>query len=196
MNRVGMRAALVAAWILVFSESVLISPPASAEEPAEADRIAGFRTLMTGARLVGSFTTDGDTSTRRPERYVVSSAVKLAGDLWLLTTRITYGDVDLTLPVPVAIKWAGDTPVITLDSVALPGLGTFSSRVVLDRDRYAGTWQHDAVGGHLFGRIERSEAGPTDPPATDRPLPGAGRRQEAAAPQQDSARPSRGGDAP
>jgi hypothetical protein len=43
--------------------------------------------------------------------------------------------------------------VITLDSVTIPGLGTFSSRVVIDGPLYAGTWQHDAVGGHMFGKI-------------------------------------------
>ena len=51
------------------------------------------------------------------------------------------------------MKWAGKTPVITLDNVTIPGLGTFSSRVVIDGALYAGTWQHDAVGGHMFGRI-------------------------------------------
>jgi hypothetical protein len=53
----------------------------------------------------------------------------------------------------VEVKWAGKTPVITLDNVTIPGLGTFSSRVVIDGPLYAGTWQHDAVGGHMFGKI-------------------------------------------
>jgi hypothetical protein len=62
--------------------------------------------------------------------------------------------VDLT--VPVQVKWAGNTPVITVDSVTIPGLGTFSARVLLDGARYAPTWSHDEKGGHLFGVIERS----------------------------------------
>jgi len=53
------------------------------------------------------------------------------------------------------VKWAGDTPVITLTNLGIPGLGTFTSRVVIYDNRYAGTWQHDKVGGNLFGRIER-----------------------------------------
>ena len=81
-----------------------------------------------------------------------------AGDSWALTSRIKYGDVDLTVPVPVQVKWAGKTPVITVDSVKIPGLGTFSARVLLDRARYAGTWSHDEKGGHLFGVIERDGA--------------------------------------
>jgi hypothetical protein len=48
--------------------------------------------------------------------------------------------------------------VITVDSVKIPGLGTFSARVLLDGARYAGTWSHDEKGGHLFGMIDRDEA--------------------------------------
>jgi hypothetical protein len=54
----------------------------------------------------------------------------------------------------VEVKWAGKTPVITLDNITIPGLGTFSSRVVIDQGKYAGTWKHDDVGGHLFGKLE------------------------------------------
>jgi hypothetical protein len=75
------------------------------------------------------------------------------GDLWVITARIKYGNVDLSVPVPVEVKWAGKTPVITLDNITIPGLGTFSSRVVLDQGKYAGTWTHDKVGGHMFGKI-------------------------------------------
>lgn len=146
-------------------------PDAAAERQARQDR---FRTLVTGATLVGRFTIDRDETPEqrsdeaakpdgrpqaemmlREEEYAISAAVPLGGDLWLITSRIRYGDKDLTVPVPVAVKWAGDTPVITLDRITIPGLGTFSCRVVLDGGRYAGTWQHDAVGGHMFGRIKR-----------------------------------------
>ena len=89
---------------------------------------------------------------------MVSSAMKLPdGDLWLLKARVKYGDKDVTLPIPLEIKWAGDTPVITMTNMEIPGLGTFSTRVVLYEGRYAGTWQHGAVGGHLFGKIEKAD---------------------------------------
>jgi hypothetical protein len=110
--------------------------------------------------LSGHFTLDGADETRlEREEYAITGAVKLGnGDYWALTSRIRYGDVDLTVPVPVQVKWAGDTPVITVDSVKIPGLGTFSARVLLDGARYAGTWSHDEKGGHLFGVIERAAA--------------------------------------
>jgi hypothetical protein len=148
--------------------------PAAEAKPADGDQQARherFRKLLTGVRLVGRFTIDpppgagagGEREPAREEEYVISAVTKLGdGDWWTVLARIRYGTVDLTLPVPVEVKWAGETPVITLDKVTVPGLGTFSSRVVLDGSRYAGTWQHDAVGGHMFGRIL-----PVPPPSGD-----------------------------
>ncbi|MFM8890406.1 MAG: hypothetical protein ACKOTB_02075 [Planctomycetia bacterium] len=116
-----------------------------------------FKQRVTNVRLVGNFTLDGeDPGKLRAEEYAITGAVKLgAGDLWALTSRIKYGDTDLTVPVPVRVKWAGNTPVIIVDSVQIPGLGTFSARVLLDKTRYAGTWSHDEKGGHMFGVIKR-----------------------------------------
>lgn len=136
--------------------------PISQEEAAEARQARlnqGFSRLLTGATLSGSFTVDRERAEGEPakppreEEYTISSATHLGGELWLITSRIRYGDVDATVPVPVAVKWAGNTPVITLDNVTLPGMGTFSSRVLFHGNRYAGTWQHDDVGGLMFGRV-------------------------------------------
>ena len=121
----------------------------------ETARFAAFTKAMTNVKLVGRFTIAGDDD-KDPIRdeYTISSVAKVGeADLWIVSARIRYGSVDLTVPVPVEVKWAGKTPVITLDNVTIPGLGTFSSRVVIDGPLYAGTWQHDAVGGHMFGKI-------------------------------------------
>jgi hypothetical protein len=141
-------------------ETPVKSPPeaaASKPAPTPAQRDEEFKKLVTNVRLVGNFTLDGQEPGKfQREEYVITGAMKLGnGDYWALTSRIKYGDVDLTVPVPVQVKWAGNTPVITVDSVKIPGLGTFSARVLLDGARYAGTWSHDEKGGHLFGVIER-----------------------------------------
>jgi hypothetical protein len=148
--------------------AVAESAGATAADPPAPDRDAVFKELVTNVRLVGTFTIVGDESGElRREEYVISGAVKLGGDLWALTSRITYGDVDLTVPVPVQVKWAGSTPVITVDRVKIPGLGTFSARVLFDEGRYAGTWSHDETGGHLFGVIEKlPPPAAADPPAS------------------------------
>jgi hypothetical protein len=112
---------------------------------------------LTNVKLIGRFTVTGrEDREPKAEEYTITSAMKLPdGDLWLLKARIKYGDKDVTMPIPLEIKWAGDTPVITLTNLGIPGLGTFTSRVVIYDNRYAGTWQHGNVGGTLFGRIEK-----------------------------------------
>jgi hypothetical protein len=134
------------------------SPGAPAAEKTD-DRAALIKKLtekMNGVKLVGRFTVLGkDSGPLAKEEYTILSATKLEdADYWLLKARIKYGDHDLTVPLPLEIKWAGDTPVITLTNLTIPGLGTFSSRVVIHDDKYAGTWSHDKVGGHLFGTLE------------------------------------------
>jgi hypothetical protein len=132
-------------------------PAVKAAVPSREELIKKLEADLTNVKLTGSFTVTGrEDRAPRPEEYTITSAVKLPeGDMWLINARVKYGDKDTTLPMPLEIKWAGDTPVITLTDLAIPGLGTFTSRVVLYDGRYAGTWQHGKVGGHLFGKIEK-----------------------------------------
>jgi hypothetical protein len=118
-----------------------------------------FAKTLTGAALVGRFTVDGrsDTGKTNADRYEIEKAEKVEGHRWIITARIKYGKHDVKLPVPLEVFWAGDTPVITLTKAAVPGMGTFTSRVMIYGDRYAGTWQHDKFGGHMWGKIEHGE---------------------------------------
>ena len=131
--------------------------PASTKKiDAQKEKYARFKKAMTGAKLIGQFTVLGQKQgPLAKEEYTIRSISKLQGDYWLLTARIKYGGKDLTLPVPLKIQWAGDTPVITLTNATIPGLGTFSCRVVIYSKKYAGTWTHGEVGGHLFGTVEQ-----------------------------------------
>ena len=128
------------------------------DKPTQEQLIKDLEKTLTGAKLTGQFTVTGkDDKPPAKEEYTITTARKVEGDSWLILARIKYGKNDATFPIPLEIKWAGDTPVITLTKIAIPGLGTFSSRVVIYEGRYAGTWQHDKVGGHLYGTIERAE---------------------------------------
>lgn len=134
--------------------------PAPAGKDAPVDQEALYKKFaesMTGVKLVGQFTVRGKENDKPArDEYTILSATKMEnGDYWLIKARIQYGKNDLTIPMPLQVKWAGQTPVITLDQVSIPGLGTFSSRVVIDGTMYAGTWTHDKVGGHMFGTIEK-----------------------------------------
>ena len=130
-----------------------------------------FAETMSGATLVGNFTVSGQAGEQplKTDRYTLGEVKKLKNGYWSFSTRIQYGDKDVTVPLALEVKWAGDTPVITLTDVTVPGLGTFTSRVLVYRDEYAGTWQHGDHGGHMFGKIERAGASKT----ADKPAGGA-----------------------
>jgi hypothetical protein len=116
-----------------------------------------FIERMSGASLVGRFTIAGrDDRPARPERYDLSSVEKVGEDLWRFNARLRYGDVDTTLPIVVPMRFAGDTPMISITDLTIPTLGTFTARVFFQGDRYSGTWQHGEYGGHMFGKIEKT----------------------------------------
>lgn len=114
-----------------------------------------FQEMMNGATLVGRSTRTNSDKVYGEEKYVIESVSKLTGETWLFRTRMQYSGHDIPLPLPVTIKWAGDTPVITLTDLSIPGMGTYTARVILYRDQYAGTWSGKNVGGQIFGKIVR-----------------------------------------
>jgi hypothetical protein len=115
---------------------------------------AQLSAMLTGAALVGQSTTWKKAGVSGEERYSIDGMTKLTGKTWLLRTRMKLGETEVPLPVPVTIEWAGDTPMIQLTDVAMPG-GPYSARVLLYKDQYAGTWLGPGRGGQLFGRIVR-----------------------------------------
>ena len=136
--------------------------PSSADEPdikdTHAEREAALAASLTGATLVGNFTITGaEKLAPQAERYELTSVKHLEGNNWLFVARIQYGDHDVTLPIALPILWAGDTPVITVDNLGFPGLGTYSARVMIYDDSYAGFWKGADHGGHLFGVVERGK---------------------------------------
>lgn len=117
-----------------------------------------FTERMANSVLVGRFVVAGsEDSMPRPERYEIESVTKVGEDQWRFAARIQYGNTNVTLPIVVTMLWAGDTPMVSLTDLTVPMMGTFTARVIFYRDRYAGTWQHGEVGGHLFGAIEKAQ---------------------------------------
>ncbi len=123
-------------------------------DSAELEKL--FSESLSGVALVGKFTVDGSDKDPNLDRYEIKTVTKLNGDVWLFS-GIKYGKRELPLPLPLRVIWSGDTPVLTMDKVTIPGLGTFSCRLLFHGDRYAGTWQHDDHGGHMWGKIEKLE---------------------------------------
>lgn len=127
----------------------------TAEEKSRFDK---FEKSMSGVKLVGSFTIDGRDNKLREEEYVIESVTKTdEGNLWLFKARIKYGNINVMVPMVIPVEWAGETPMVSLSDFKIPlvGSGSFGARVLFHENKYCGTWNHDAVGGHLFGRIEK-----------------------------------------
>ncbi len=129
--------------------------PPGAEEQAERDR--AFEEMMTNASFVGQSTIFGREGISGREEYVIEKVSRIAGDRWLFQTTMKLGSGDVSVPIPITILWAGDTPVITLSDLSIPGMGSYSARVLLFRDHYAGTWMGAEGGGHVFGDIVRQK---------------------------------------
>ena len=164
-----MRANQIRGWVSAavllvgLAKGIADEPVAKPETPEarQARLFKKFESTLANAVLTGKFTITGKQTPPREESYTIRSVKKMAqGDYWLFTARIKYGKRDVTLPMPIPVKWAGDTPVISLDDLTLPGLGTFSAHVVIDGDKYAGTWAHGKVGGHMFGAIAPAKPEP------------------------------------
>ena len=116
-----------------------------------------FVEMMKGVSLVGRSSRQNNDKISTEEKYIIEGVSKVTGDTWLFRTRFQYDGHDIPLPLPVAIQWAGDTPVITITDLAIPGMGEYTARVVLYRDQYAGTWSgKKGGGGQLFGKIVRN----------------------------------------
>lgn len=118
---------------------------------------------LSGTKWTGQFTMTGKKETRTEHYEIISAEKGEIGDYWNLVARIKYGGNDATLPLPpIEIKFAGETPVITVDKAFVPGFGTFDARVLIRKGQYAGTWAHigegGGVGGHMFGKIEKMDA--------------------------------------
>jgi hypothetical protein len=131
-----------------------------------AKQVADLEKLMNRATMVGHFTVTGGGEGNKldagggkltEERYELGEVKRLESGDWLIQSRIRYGDHDVTIPLTLPIRWAGDTPVICVDDMLIPGLGTFTARVMIYRGHYAGFWTGVDHGGHLFGLIEAAK---------------------------------------
>ncbi len=147
-RRYALAAILVLCALLVYS----YLGAADDATPAQQELENQFQESMKGVVLKGHFTLNGREGLRE-ETYTVEKITKMPGDYWLFHARIQYGGKDVTVPVPVKLLWAGDTPVVSLTDATIPGLGTFTARVLFYQDEYIGTWSGGTHGGQQFGRI-------------------------------------------
>jgi hypothetical protein len=148
---------LVVTSLSAFAEDAP-KPPATTQ-PSQGDLEAAFTARLSNAVMAGSYTLGNGAP--KKDRYTIVSVRKLKDDNWLFQARVQFGEKDVTIPMIIPVKWAGDTPVISVTDLGFPGLGSYTARVMIYGDQYAGTWQDNnnkAHSGQLWGKIERAPA--------------------------------------
>ncbi len=150
--------------LAVSSLALSLVAPARAEEHSDEQtkRFTALEQSLSGVALEG-YSTDSkkQPDELREDRYELVMVKHLQGDNWLVQSRFSYGGKDLVLPLTLPIRWAGDTPVISLDKFTVPGLGEFDARVMIYQDHYAGYWSGAGHAGHIFGAVKRLDAANT-----------------------------------
>jgi hypothetical protein len=148
VHRVGSCGAILGVFFLVACAQVVDKKIADRDDLKDK-----FQKSMQGVALEGHFMLKGKEGIY-PEYYEIDKVSNISGDnYWLIHARIKYGDHDVRVPVPVRILWADDTPIVTLTDVTIPGLGTFTARVLFHDGQYVGTWSSGDHSGQQFGRI-------------------------------------------
>ena len=152
------------AVVLLFVAMLVQQPAPTAPPVAMNDLEKQFQETLTNASLTGFFTV-GDSAEARPDKYTIENLTKIDAETWKFDARIQYGGRDYRASVNVPVKWAGETPVLTLSQYAIPGQGVFSARILIHNGMYAGTWGNPTTGGKMFGMVVKNDtaAAPTAP---------------------------------
>ena len=108
---------------------------------------------LTHARLIGFYSTIGQDGPPKEDQYTLGEVQKKEGDKWLFNANLQFGQKVINVPLEIPIYWAGDTPVISVTDLTIPGLGSYTARVMFYGDHYAGTWSSPKHGGYMWGRI-------------------------------------------
>lgn len=118
-----------------------------------------FRDSLSGATMEGQSSRDGKDGVT-PDKYNIEKVEKTGGDNWTFHVKLSFNGQAMVAPVPLEVKWAGDTPVITVTDKGYPGMGTYTARVVVYKGNYAGIWFGKNGGGKVWGAIAKRPAAP------------------------------------
>ncbi len=97
---------------------------------------------------------------RTDDGYRIARVEKKEGDKWLLFSLVNYQGKEIEFPMPVVVKFAGDTAVLILDDVkAGKDKANWSARILFHENVYAGKWWETANrdhGGTIAGTISQA----------------------------------------
>lgn len=135
------------------------SPGAGEEAPAKAEE--AFAAMLTDATLNGTWAPIDKSllGDDRKDGYHIVRATKKEGDQWILVSRMTFQGQEFEIPIPVTVKFAGDTAVMILNDLPLGDGTTWSARILFHDDVYAGSWwgaNKEEKSGIVSGTITRT----------------------------------------
>jgi hypothetical protein len=139
--------------LLALSSALMAQPAALTTLEQE------FKDSLTGALMEGQSSRDGKT-TVSPDKYNIEKVEKTGGDNWTFFVKLAFRGQETIAPIPLEVKWAGDTPVIMVTDKGFPGMGTYTARVVVYRGHYAGTWSGKNGGGKVWGTVAKKAPAP------------------------------------
>ena len=137
------------------SSPALARPVLSQEELEEK-----FKAMLSKASLTGRWASlkEGVLGPEKEDSYHIVSVSKVSGDSWVVNAKMKYNNREFVIPLPVQVKWAGDTAVVIVDNLSMPGgQRAYSARVLFHDHAYAGTWSGGEHGGLLSGIIKNEE---------------------------------------
>lgn len=148
------------AWVAAAQEA---SKPQAVTKPAppQEDLEAAFKKTFTKATMSGRWCSleEGRLGPEKKDRYNIVSVSKVGKDVWLMNARIEYGGKELTVPVPIQVKWAHDAAVIVVENFAMPGSdNAYSARLLVHNNTYSGNWSGGDHAGMLYGTITQDQS--------------------------------------
>src|SRR5262245_3542112 len=129
---------------------------AEPQKPVAADSEERFKALLTNAYLSGRWAPlkDGELGEEKTgDKYNIVSVTKGVGENWTVSAKMKYREQEIVMPIPVQVKFAGDTAIMIVEKLAIPGGGTYSARLLFYERTYSGTWSGARGGGMLYGVI-------------------------------------------
>jgi len=160
-------ATIFVALVLSLSSARAADEQTSAPSPVDHSALEKqFGLKLSHCRLVGFFSIVGQEGPPKPDEYTLGAVTKGEGDKWVFNSSLQFGTKVINVPLEIPVLWAGDTPVISVTDFTIPGMGTYTARVMFYGNEYAGTWSSPKHGGFMWGRVEPA---PATQPTTDKP---------------------------
>ena len=144
------------AVLAIFSSNLQL---AAEESDTELESIhKKFSAMLTNATFKGTWAPirDGELGEEKNDGYKIVSVSKKDGYMWEFITRMTIKGTEINFPMLFEVRFAGDTAVLVLDDVPVGEGKTYSARVMIHNDVYAGSWWgKGGKGGTISGTISR-----------------------------------------